>query len=191
MKKILGRIKNEKGISLVELVLAVAIFSIVVTIASGMFINSIKAQKAIIAKQNVSSDLRYSADFMLKELRMSQINSTDPTLTFKNASGVQLIDSNSPSSTLDFINSNGDEIIYSLSGGKIMRENFTAATSVQSVSSDMVEITSLRFVLNNWDLSRGAASSVSPLITVWIKARSRTGTGESIEFQTSISPRIY
>lgn len=195
IKKIPGKIQNEKGVSLVELVVAVAIFSLVVTIASGIFINAIKAQKMIIAKQNVASDLRYSADFMLKELRMAQAHPTDVTLTFSDGNGNQLNAGTTPSSsTLSFYNSNGDNIVYALSGTEIKRSNLTTATLTdddQSVSSTGVQITGLSFILNDWDLTRGVATSTAPLITFVIRARAASGTGGEAEFQTSVSPRIY
>lgn len=188
MEKIFEKIRNEKGISLVELVVAVTIFSMIVTIASGMFINAIRAQKIIIAKQSVADDLRYSADFMLKELRMAQSHPTVPIFTFRDSGGDQLIGDNSPSSFLSFFNSSGDNIKYSLSSGVISRDD---GSTVQPISSSGVEIVSLNFTLNNWNLERGAVDALAPLITVTIRARSRNGAGGETEFQTSVSPRIY
>lgn len=182
---------NEKGVSLIELVMAVAMFSVVVLTASGIFINSLKAQKTIIAKQKVADDLRYSADFMLKELRMAQLNSANMTLTFRNAEGAQLININSPSASLWFTNSNGNDIVYSLSGNKIFRNDLSGTDGAQPISADEIEITGLSFRLNNWDMNKGAPNAASPLITVVIKARANNGVGQEIIFQTSVSPRIY
>lgn len=192
MEKILEKIKNEKGISLVELVVAVAVFSLVVTVASGIFINAMKAQKEIMAKQSIADDLRYDADFMLKELRMAQANPSDATLTFSDGAGNPLnANTSPPSSVIYFFNSSGNNIAYSLVGSNIMREDISNATGAQSISSGAVEITSLSFILNNWNLTKGAPGAASPLITVLITARAKSGVGGDIELQTSVSPRIY
>lgn len=175
---------NEKGISLIELVVAVSVFSLVVLAATGIFINSMKAQRIILAKQNVAENMRYTMEYMIKEIRMAKINPT-ATLTFERTAGIQLDDSNSPSDTIRFINSNNAEITYSLIGDAIKRDD--GSGTFQPVSSDEVRITGLSYTLNNWNLANGPA----PLITILIKAEALNGVGGTMELQTSVAPRIY
>lgn len=182
---ILKKYNNEKGVSLVELMISVAIFSMVAITASGVFINAMKAQKSMIVKQNVTDNLRYALEFMVKELRMAQENAT-PTLTFNNGAGVQIKNDAFPG--ISFVNGSGKTIIYALNGGIITRNNTTDATGAQSVSSNEAEITGLSFILNDWNLSAGGQA---PLVTILIKAKSRSGVGGEMEIQTSVSPRIY
>jgi Tfp pilus assembly protein PilE len=174
---------NEKGISLVELVVSVSVFSLVVIASSGIFMNAIKTQKVILAKQNVAENMRYTSEFMVKELRMAQVNAA-LNMTFQKTPAEQLDFDNSPSETIIFTNYNGDVISYSLSGNKIMRNSGSGA---EPVSSDEVEVTGLSFILNNWNLTLGPA----PLITIIIKAKSTSGVGGVMELQTSVAPRIY
>lgn len=184
MNKIFSKkYNNEKGISLVELVVSVSVFSLIMITASAIFINAIKAQKIILAKQSVAENMRYTMEFMVKELRMTQANNT-LNLTFEKTSGTQLNLANSPSSTIRFINYNTDIINYSLVGNKVMRNN---GSGDQPVSSDEVKITGLSFILNNWNLTAGPA----PLVTIVIKAESLNGSSGTMELQTSVAPRIY
>ena len=91
MKKIfLEKYNNEKGIGLVELMLSVSIFSSVALISSGIFINAMKAQKAVTARQNVTDNLRYGLDYMIKEIRTAQKNNAEPILTFNDGYGSQV-----------------------------------------------------------------------------------------------------
>ncbi|MBU4141964.1 prepilin-type N-terminal cleavage/methylation domain-containing protein, partial [Patescibacteria group bacterium] len=174
MIKIFRKIQNEKGISLVELVVAVSIFSLVMIAATGIFISAIKAQKAIIAKQNVANNMRYAMEFMAKEIRMAQVDNTDPTLTFNDGAGNPF--NNGDDSTISFFISSGNQIKYSLFGNKILRTNLTTADTAdddQSISSNEVSITGLNFKINNWNLTAGPA----PLITIFMTAEAKNGVG--------------
>ncbi len=180
MKKILEKIQNQKGVSLTELIVAVFVFSLVVTAASGIFLNAIKAQRAIIAKKNVAEDTQYVMEFMVKELRMAKANTADLTLTFKKADGSSFTGASLDNIT--FINFNNETIKYALSGTKIQRNDI-------DITSDNIKINFLSFTLNAWDLTQG--SGTAPLINILIKAESANGVGGQIEIQTSVSPRIY
>ncbi|MBU4338755.1 prepilin-type N-terminal cleavage/methylation domain-containing protein [Patescibacteria group bacterium] len=191
MIKIFRKIQNEKGISLVELVVAVSIFSLVMIAATGIFINAMKAQKAIIAKQNVANNMRYIMEFMTKELRMARVNNTDPTLTFndgdENDDGTFLTVKNGNFSRISFENGFGNTVLYKFDSAneKILRKE--GAVAEQTVSSNEISITGLNFKINNWNLTAGSA----PLITIFMTAEAKNGVGGEIDVQTSVSPRTY
>lgn len=193
MRKILEKFNNEKGISLIELVTAVAIFSLVMITVSGTFINAMKAQKTIIAKQSVAGNARYVMEFIAKEIKMAEVDALNLDLTFNDGAGNKLNAGNSPSSIVSFISFSGDKIKYSLSGGKILRSNITTlsiADDNQPISSDEVSITDLKFTVNDWNLTDGPGAA-APLITILIKAKSVSEAAETIDLQTSVSPRTY
>ncbi len=183
MKKILEKINNEKGISLVELVLAVFIFSLVIMAASGIFISAIKAQRVIIAKKNVAENTQYVMNFMVKEIRMAKANA-NLTLTFMKADG-----SSFTSASLDnitFINFENKTIKYFLSDNKIQ---ISINGVVSPITSSDIRINSLSFTLNDWDLSIGTGPA--PFVNILINGESVNGIGGQIEMQSSVSPRIY
>jgi len=73
--KNLFKTKN-KGFSMIELIVAIAIFSIVITIVLGLFINALRGYRKTLALQNVEENVRFLLNFMTKELRMvKSINS--------------------------------------------------------------------------------------------------------------------
>lgn len=186
MRKILEKIQNEKGVSLTELVVAVFIFSLVVAAVSGIFMNAIKVQRAIIAEKNVAENTRYAMEFMVKELRMAKVNTADLDQTFNDGAGSQLNFTNypfsNPSSAISFINFNDEIVKYSLSGNKIQRNNI-------DITSGDIRISFLSFTLNNWDLAPGGG--IAPFVNILIKAESANGVGGQIEMQATVSPRIY
>lgn len=192
MRKILKKIQNEKGISLVELVVAVSIFSLVMITASGIFINALKAQKMIVAKQNVADNLRYAMEFMVKEMRMAQADTVNPDLTFNDGAAVPATVKNGRFSKISFKNMSSSSIVYDFDSvsNKILRNDIGGAGGAQAISSDEVLITDLKFTVNNWNLTTGPAA-VAPLVTILIKAKAKSGAGGEIELQTSVSPRIY
>ncbi len=177
--------KNEKGATLIELLVAVIIFSIVMIAVIGILISAIKANKRIIAKQENIDNARYSMEFMMKELRMAKA-STPANLSFNHGVGVY--------DNLTFYILNPANalvpVAYSLSGdGKIMRND---GTGDQPISADGINVTALKFWINDWNLTQGPAGT-APLITIFMEMKGKTGAAvnEVVNLQSSVSPRIY
>lgn len=86
IKFILNKKSNkERGLTMLELLIAVAIFVIVVSIVFGLFLTSLKGYRKAIAIQNVQDNARFLLSFIAKEIRMSDIriatlNGTTPDL---------------------------------------------------------------------------------------------------------------
>jgi prepilin-type N-terminal cleavage/methylation domain-containing protein len=167
------------GFTLIELLAAVAIFSIVMIAVSGIFINAIKEQKIILAKQSIADNSRYAMDFMLKELRMAR----DISSSSKNGNF----------SSLTFTSSNCDpvchDITYSFDGAnkRITRNDLTAGTGVRTISSDEITVSSLNFNINDWGAAR------APRITIFMKVEKAISASSqaALELQSTITPRIY
>ena len=60
--------KKESGISLVELVIAIGLFSVLAVFVTGAFMNIISIQKQTDAKQQIMNDFRISLDLMGREI---------------------------------------------------------------------------------------------------------------------------
>jgi len=71
--------RKNSGLSMVELIVAVAIFIIAITIVTSLFVSTLKGFRKNIALQNVQDNARFMMDFITKELRMSTINTTNGT----------------------------------------------------------------------------------------------------------------
>ncbi|MEK7452623.1 MAG: prepilin-type N-terminal cleavage/methylation domain-containing protein [Patescibacteria group bacterium] len=169
-------IKEKNGYTLIELMLAISIFSIAVSICVNMFINAIKLQRSAIAVQNVSDNGRYIMEIIAREIRTGKVNSF-----ILNGTDDLSFQSNSPNragNTLKFY--------LSLSGDQLMFDDNTAdALEALSVTAtNNVVVTFLRFEIQN--------STKQPRITIFLNVQSKNPPVDSqdeIYLQTTISPR--
>ncbi|MFC1632652.1 type II secretion system protein J [Patescibacteria group bacterium] len=88
--------RSEKGFTLVEILVAISIFVIVMTIATGAFVNMMKVQRRVNAKTEALQDLRQVTELMVRDIRTGQVTRRD-------------------SDELEVINQKGDKILYELS----------------------------------------------------------------------------
>jgi len=65
---------KNKGFTLIELIIALAIFSLVIVSMVSITVSMIKSQRKIFAIQNIQEPARYILESMSKEIRMSEIN---------------------------------------------------------------------------------------------------------------------
>ena len=75
---------NNKSFTLIEILVAVAIFSLVVAAGSGIFISSISGQQKSLAFQRVLSESSYVMEYMSRSLRMAQKELSAPDCLSQN-----------------------------------------------------------------------------------------------------------
>lgn len=156
MKKDLPR--QRRGFTLIELVVAVAIFSVVIIIVMSCFSMAIKAQKRVISIQSIQENAKFILDFMAKETRMSIINNT--------ADGI--------SSILNMTrSSDGSSVVYSFIDGNLTRNG-------KSMNPDDISITG-NFYISGVVEDDG----LQPKVTISMKLKGLGGqTEEEIEIST-------
>ena len=77
-------IKDNKGYSLVEIMLAVALFAFVMGIALDIFQSVNQSQKSVMAAQTIQENLRYVLEVMSKEIRQAVRSDSDCWLSATN-----------------------------------------------------------------------------------------------------------
>lgn len=159
------------GFTLIELLAAVAIFGVTMAAVLGIFMNAIKQQQIIFAKQGVADNALYVMEFVIKELRMAQ--SIDPG------------SKNNNFTSMTFTNSSGETIIYSLSGSQFARKRGTDAA--RPISSSEIGICDLNFSINNWDAAHAPRITVFMKVVKGICASPQT----ALDMQATVSPRLY
>lgn len=70
-------LKNNKGFTLIELVVVMAVFLFIIGAAIGIFISVIKNQKKILAQTQFLNQVSYIEEYMSKALRMAKVASAD------------------------------------------------------------------------------------------------------------------
>lgn len=155
---------RNKGFTLIELIVAMAIFIIVISLVVSLLMTSLKGQRRVVAIQDVQDNARYLLEFMAKEIRMSEIDSsTYYTLTLKRA--------------------DGETVTYSFAGGNITR---TDSSTSGPINSDQV-LVSGRF----YATGIGSGDNQQPKVTIAMKIETQGKPEEESEIstQTTLSPR--
>lgn len=199
-------LKNQQGQTLLELVVAVAIFTSVVVMATGIFQGVIAGQRAVIAAQNTQESMRYTLEVVSKEIRSAK-KSDDSC-----AVGLGLITDNNPNPAnkvyntangqvqLYFINKDNFCVVYFLENDsnnisrlKIRRRSSDGLINDSFyVTPDDIAVSNLHFVVV--DNIIGAFNTIQPKVTLRMEAEAVTdkpGIKQMITIQTTISTRHY
>ncbi len=165
--------KKNKGLTMLELLVAIAIFVIVITLVVTLFLSTLKGYKKNLALQNIQNNARFLLDFITKELRMSKINNPN------GASSYLSITRNDPTDPSVSLN-----ITYFFSENDLVRSISDGPTG--PINSDEV-ITSGRFYV----LGIGN-DNIQPRVTIVLKVENKGVRAEekaSITLQATLSQR--
>ncbi len=200
----------KKGFTLIEVLVAIAIFSIVVMIAAGAFTRALQTQREVAALISAQSNGSLTLEQMSREVRTGYFFCATSTSTYANevpstpcVSPVCTVISNGnpghntpqewQCSKLDFWNAHGCEIQYALSSGALTRTDAYNCegngAAAQPITSANVSVRSLSFVLfgnmydDKWDARVTMAMGVAPSSTDSVIA------GDVMNLQTTVSAR--
>ncbi len=183
----------QSGQSLIELLVAIGLFSILFAIAGGGFVNALHAQNQVSAEMAAESNVGIAIEEMAREMRTGYLFCHD-------LNGVSTCDTSDPSynrhctfdaatqlltcSDLEYYDANGEKIDYVLKGGVLERGDNDA---YQPITGDNVTVRSLSFVLHG----NTEGDHWNPRITVTIGiAPNNSGVSwNTVDFQTTVSAR--
>lgn len=181
------------GFTLIEMLVAIGIFSVLMSVLSGIFLASMKSQTHIFYTQRLITDGNFVLDYMSRYLRMAQKDYTGNCVGIDN--NFNPFNSASSSVTfLDYKDGGGKCHQFLLGGDGKIKERVSTTNSVadlgaaQDLTSDKIKVTDLKF-----NVSGGANSdNLQPRITILIKAEANTTNLSplpNINVQTTISQR--
>jgi len=180
--------KLNSGFSLIELVVAVSIFAIVITVIALFFNSSIVSQRRIVASQNLQDNVRYLIEFMAREIRMGSdfdVGTGATNLTLPQNINIFSRINFLGSDTLKFVNYKGESVTYSWDRNIYSSFYHLILRNGQPIISGDIEIEDFAFFITT-DLPH-------PRITVVVKAKMRGANKPEeaipITVQTTISPR--
>lgn len=177
-------LRSEGGYSFMELIVAIGLFAVVVTLMTGTFFISLRGQGKTTTAQNVSDNARYAMEVISKEIRMgkgysivlnpSQIKFTSSMPNRNNAQVSFFLDTDITSGTYHQIMFDDDTNIN--------------LPFEDSITSNNVEVTNLEFIVSD----PVPPPDSQPRITIIMQVKSK-GTNpdiaSSIDLQTTISSR--
>jgi prepilin-type N-terminal cleavage/methylation domain-containing protein len=172
--------KFPKAFTLIEILVAVGLFSIVVGITSGFFVSAIKIQRKSLAMQELSDQTSYVMEYMSRALRMAkkQTAALPPCLssnglnyeTFYWYRGIRFI--NYKGECQEFYRNPVSAPINELKGGV-----------TTPLTSDDLVINTLQFSIQGEDQT----DQLQPRVTIFLDISGKEGT--NIKIQTTISQR--
>ncbi|MEK7123536.1 MAG: prepilin-type N-terminal cleavage/methylation domain-containing protein [Patescibacteria group bacterium] len=165
-----GSLQTNKGFTLLELIVAIGVFSAVISASTGIFLSTLTAQRKAIALQNIQDNIRFAVESMAKEIRTGKTFSANPERT-----------------QLNFINAAGASVVYRLSGTAIERSQDNGTTFLP-ITADNIEVSGLKFYLSGEAESDG----LQPKITITAKTRAKNvkiAEQSEMYLETTISAR--
>lgn len=186
------------GFTLVELLVAIALFSVVVAIASSGFVSALRTQRQVASLISTQSNMTLVLEQMAREVRTGYLfcheaGTTNPNNDSNNsdycgctvaASGVWTCNA------LDYYNAQGAHVNYSLQNGGLMKSDSTAGDPTpQSITGGDVSIKYLEFTL----FGNLEGDTWTPRVTIAIGAAPSSSdpavAGDVLDLQTTISAR--
>lgn len=175
-------LKNNKGFTMVELLVAIASFVIIVSIAVGGFSGALRSQRQSIALLNANYNSSLVLEQMAREIR----------------TGTNFCDQNPPCSSplgggeirtdkLYFTNAYGQNVVYRLNNSGI-EKSIDGGTSFKKITADDVVVDYLKFILNGQTFGDGKQTRIT--ILMGIKSKESSVSSSVVNLQTTVSPRV-
>ncbi|MDD5738755.1 MAG: prepilin-type N-terminal cleavage/methylation domain-containing protein [Candidatus Pacebacteria bacterium] len=168
---------NCQGMTLLEILVALSVFSIVITGAINLFSSLIKYQKNLLDRAYVLSSVSYSTEYMSKAIRMAQNDATGKCITAGNNFAL------TAGPNLEFLNSNNDCQEFFLENGAIKVRKLSIA---QNLTPSNIIIEGLNFFVSG----DGQSNTLQPKVTFSVKAKAKNSATPSLVIQTTISQRM-
>lgn len=170
MKKINNPFKSvlsqREGFTMSELVVAVSLFIIVISISSGTFVQSLRSQRAVVTSTSVNSNITQAMERMAREIR-----------TGYNFSGTN-------STRLNFINSANQQVDYAVTENNSIERCTGSGANCAPITADKIVVTGMKFTFSGTQES----DNLPPRITISIQVEGINNS--TVNFQTTVSARI-
>jgi prepilin-type N-terminal cleavage/methylation domain-containing protein len=172
-------ITKNSGLTLIEVLVAMGIFSVVISVAVGIFISGSNSQRKILELNSTRGEANYLMETISRELRMATAIDAD-----------EGVDPNSKDSDIEFTNYDNISIKYCRSdaSGTCDGNGDYFSRDGEVINSPDIKIGHLIFyVTENFDV----APKKQPIVTISMKVKSTGQYGTSFILQNSVSLRLY
>jgi len=175
------------GYLLIELLISITVFSIIVVIAVGSFVNVLRTQRQVAALSAAESNLGIVMEGMAREIRTGYLFCTDADgVTLDSACGCSVFGSEKVCSALKFIDADGNNIKYSLNTASGVLEKSIDGTA-QEVTGNDVKIQYFNSIL--FGNTPGDQWNPRVTLTVGIHPKDASLSGNILNLETTVSAR--
>ncbi len=167
---------TRKGFTLIEVLVAIVLFSFVIAIAMGIFFNALRNQRSALALMAANDNAESALEQMAREMRTSN--------SFAFASGA----TSGSGDSIQFINARGISVTYSFNAtaGTIERQEAGSPNPLAITGSNVV-VKRLSFVLN--DGTPPGTSLTRVTIALEVAPAQKSIQSISTNIQMTVSPR--
>ena len=167
------------GFTLLEMIVAIGVFSIAVLIAVSSFLSLQSSEKKIQSSVNIQNNLRFALEIMAKDIR------TGESYHCGADSGVQPLDCPSGASSLTFKNTLGQTVIYRKINSSIQKSS-DGGVVFQPLTSSDITVDDLTFYV----VGAPSNENLQPRVLITLKASSLVGASiNEFNLETSVSQR--
>lgn len=182
-------ITRRSGFTLIEMLVAVSIFSIILLISTRAFSSFVSLQKGLIGEQRIQEDLRVILEMMAREVR------TGYGSTFE---------ANADLSAIAFVNQEGDCVQYALTPSAGGGHNLTRASRradigpcwsgdyglKEAINQAGTDFDQLKFFVQPAAVDGAGQKLLNQgLVTIVLRAHAREKSGSIVDLETSVASR--
>lgn len=170
--------------SLIELIAAVTIFTVLILLATEIFKMVVDGQRSAISAQNVQESMRYALEKISKEIRTAQIAGSCAC----GAADKKIFNTANNDQALCFKNKNNQCVNYYLENNRLKA---TVGAVTDFITPAKIQISNLKFYAAD-DLI-GATHDVQPYVSLVmdVKAIRQAISEQKIKIQLTASSRYY
>ena len=176
--------ERKKSFTLIELLIVVAVFSIITEAIVGVFAMVLYSQRKILEEQEILNQISYAIEYMGRSIRMAKKDDLSIGGVSKDCLSGFKTNYESPSpSEIKFRNYHNQCQRFYLDGGKIAMETIDENVSTTLyLTSPKLKITSLKFNI----LGQEQTDEIQPRVTIFLEVEKG---GRKFQFQTTVSQR--
>ena len=177
-------IKNNKGTTLLEMIVALGIFSVFILSATAIFQSVVGSQRTSFGGQNEQESMRYALEVMAREIRSAQRDGASSVCPVGWGLSGKIYETGD-SKQLWFKNKYGQCVFYSLNNDRL-RITRDGGGSYAYITPDEVKITNIKFII---DEGAGIQSKVTFKMNVEVIGKKINQ--QEVGIQTTVSSRYY
>lgn len=177
---------NKKGVTLLELIVSVGLFSFTMISATSIFKSVIDGQREAIVSQNMQESIRYAFERMSKEIRMANKDKTGVCTT----AGDKVYDLNITEDRLFFLNYRNECVAYYLQDDRLYMswDPDGPAFEALPLTPKDIKVKNLKFkVDDNIGLTQSQVTMTMDMEAGVAIEKNK----QRLKMQTSISSRFY
>jgi prepilin-type N-terminal cleavage/methylation domain-containing protein len=164
---------NNQGFTLIEMMVTVAVFSILMTIVGAIFAQTLDLQRAAFNLQNIEENSRFSLETMAREIRFAEIQSSSAACP------------GSPTNSLRMTHPVNGVIEYYLSAAD--NRIYRSVNGIDTIlTSEDVNVIRLGFCISG--VTEG--DDEQPRITILMSMEAGVKNPQRVDLQTTITTRL-